>query len=230
MTIICLLLLAFALRLGVSDRPLWFDEACTYWEASYPVIPQNLSSNPRSFSPLPAYLIKPFLGRWEKPWMLRLPFILLSIAAIWIFTLIAKEVFNRQAAIMVGGLLAVSPFHIFYSTELRMYALVLFGSALSFFFFLKTLRMGRWPYWLGAYLGAVVGIWAHPFSGLLMAAQGVYVLIDTRRRRLFFKWLVLQFLIIVTVIPAVWYGYSFHQRKDGLAYWSPPCYHSGNTL
>jgi hypothetical protein len=199
-----LVLLALVIRLGISDRPLWFDEASTYWQAR----PSPLIQGCLSFSTLPALLVRQLPGRWERPWMLRLPFLLLGLGSIVLFQLAVRELDGDRAARVTALLLSLSPFHAYYSTEMRMYALVLFAAAANFLFFIRILhRHGAWN-WLGYGAATVLGIAAHLFFVLLLVAQGAYLLIEDRR--LLGRWLVAQIPIAIGAAPAVWYGLVVH--------------------
>ena len=130
-----ILLLAFGLCLGVSDRPIWFDEACTYWEARDVPTVRAMAS----ISPLPALIVKPFIGRWSEPWMLRLPFILIGLVSLLLFMQAIREWYDLGTARATGFLLALSPFHVYYSSEARMYAAVLLSASLTFLFLVRLL-------------------------------------------------------------------------------------------
>jgi len=191
-------MLALVVRLGISDRSLWFDEAITYWEAR-----QSPEVETRGdLTPLPALLIKPLVGRWDEPWMLRLPFLAFGLASIVLFHLAVRELSGSHAALMTTLALALSPFHAYYSTELRAYAIVLFAAAASFLFLVRLVRGGAARNWLGYVAASVLGVWAHLFFPLLIVAQGAFLLLH--HRLLVRRWLVAQVPIAVGAGPAVW--------------------------
>jgi hypothetical protein len=199
--------LAFALRVCVSNRPLWYDEALTYWQAvGTAMVPAG-----KGFSILHVTLIKPMVGWWDEPWMLRLPFTVLGTASIIFFMLATRELMGNTMALIVTMLLAISPFHIYYSTELRMYALALLGSAINFFFFLRALREEGWKNWFGYCVGTLIGLYALWFVCLLLVVQGVYLLFDPVRRRALPKWFMAQLVIATMFLPAIWYVSKLHR-------------------
>lgn len=199
--------LAFALRIAVSNRSLWYDEAAAYWQA----VGMGMVPVGKGYSILHTSLIKPMLGWWDEPWMLRLPFTILGTASIIFFMLATRELLGNTLALIVTMLLAISPFHIYYSTELRMYAFALLGSAINFFFFLRTLREGGWKNWLGYCVGTIIGLYALWSVSLLLVVQGVYLLFDPVRRRILKKWLLTQLVIAAMVLPAIWYVSGLHR-------------------
>lgn len=201
-----ILVLAAALRLGCSTRTIWYDEAVTYWEASQ----SPLIQTEKSFSPLPRLIILPMVDHWDEPWMLRLPFIFLGVTSILIFSLASAKLFGRRAGLKVALLLAISPFHIFYSTEIRMYAISLFGCALNFLFYLRILDRGGKKNWLFYSIGGSIAVFAHPFTALQLIAQGIYLLVEKRHRRLFKIWFWNQLVIFLIYLPLLMYGLKHH--------------------
>jgi mannosyltransferase len=202
-----ILVLALIIRLGISDRPLWFDEAITYWEARQSPLVETRGD----LTPLPALMVKPLVERWDQPWMLRLPFIALGLAAIVLFQLAVREIDGERPALVTALILALSPFHAYYSTELRAYAIVLFAAAASFWCLLRVLHSGRNWYWLGYGAAAVLGISAHLFFSLLIAAQGTFLLLQ--HRSLFRRWLAVQVPIALGAAPAVYYVLALHNTR-----------------
>ena len=205
--IFIVIILAFALRIGVSNRALWYDEAKTYWQA----VDTGTVPAGKGYSMLHVSLIKPMVKWCDEPWMLRLPFIILGTASIIFFMLATRELLGNTLASIVTMLLAISPFHIYYSTELRMYAFALLGSAINFFFFLRLSREGGWKNWFGYCAGTVIGLYALWFVCLLLVVQGIYLLFDPVRRQTLQKWLLTQLVIATMVLPAIWYASRVHR-------------------
>lgn len=201
-----ILILAAVLRLGCSNRTLWYDEAVSYWEASQ----SPLIQTEKSFSPLPSLIIRPLVGHWDEPWMLRLPFIFLGVTSVLIFSLAAAKLFGGGADLKIAMLLAISPFHVFYSTEIRMYAISLFGCALNFLFFLRILNHGGKKNWLFYSIGGAIAVFAHPFTALQLIAQGIYLLTGKKHRPLFVTWFWNQIAIFLLYLPLLIYGLKYH--------------------
>ncbi|MDD1666140.1 MAG: glycosyltransferase family 39 protein, partial [Methanomicrobiales archaeon] len=76
----------------------------------------------------------------ESETVLRLVPAVLGILTIPVFYFIGLEILDRNTGLLAAGLLAFSPFHIFYSQEARAYAPMLFFYAIAFLFFLRLLR------------------------------------------------------------------------------------------
>ena len=86
---------------------------------------------------------------------------------------------SRQVALLATALLAVSPFDVLFAQTARQYSLLTVIVIGSSFFLLSAVRSQTWRSW-GLYtLSATLGLYIHPFFGLTLIAQGVYVLLLT---------------------------------------------------
>ena len=129
------------LRLFLSGQSFWLDEAASIEIASTP-INFFVAKMVTDFHPPLFYLLLklwlPFASHSE--WLIRLPFIILSTLIIPATYLLVLEVFqhkNIYAARLSTILLAISPFHIYYSQELRMYSLNALLTVLSWLFLIR---------------------------------------------------------------------------------------------
>ena len=127
-------------------QSLWLDEGLQYFVANNNSI-WELFSQTRSFHPPLSFVINhAFLQIGESEFFLRLPSALFGVASLPVFYLLARELTSRRVALLSTFVLAVSPFHVWYSQEGRMYAQVLFFSLLSSVVLLqaKKRREARW--------------------------------------------------------------------------------------
>ncbi|HEY9671601.1 MAG TPA: glycosyltransferase family 39 protein [Waterburya sp.] len=86
---------------------------------------------------------------------------------------------SRQVASLATALLAVSPFDVLFAQTARQYSLLTVMVLGSSFFLLLAVRSQTWRSW-GLYtFSATLGLYIHPFFGLTLMAQGVYVLLLT---------------------------------------------------
>jgi len=71
-------------------------------------------------------------------WWMRILPIIFALATVYVVYLFGKNVFkSERIGILAAILLAVSPFHVWYSQELRSYSLLVMLTTLSVYFFLK---------------------------------------------------------------------------------------------
>jgi 4-amino-4-deoxy-L-arabinose transferase-like glycosyltransferase len=127
-------LLAFALRMvRVGARALWYDEAFAVLYASlspaqmiYGTVTPAGGSGAADVHPLLYYFL---LHGWMKlaghsPLAARFLSVLLGVLTVALLTRLAVWCFDRRTGLVVGLLGALNPFHIAYSQEARMYALL----------------------------------------------------------------------------------------------------------
>ncbi len=114
---------------------------------------------------------------------LRLASALFALASLPLVALLACRLADRTVAIVATALTAGSWMFLFHGIYGRMYSLFLFTSALSFVALLRATDRGgagRWCLWGVAALATVA---THPYGVLVLASQGVYVLLARARVR-----------------------------------------------
>jgi mannosyltransferase len=121
-----IVLLGTALRFYRLDRePLWFDEAYTLLSVQLPV--HGILERLRGEGNAPLYYL--VMHFWtalfgDSEYSARLPSALLGSATIPLVYWVGTRMFSRPAALLAACCAAVSPLHIHYSQEARMYPLV----------------------------------------------------------------------------------------------------------
>ncbi len=143
-----ILLLALGLRLFALNQSLWLDEAVQVW-ASRHFSFRGLWWHymPGDFNP-PLY--HTLIWFWLKlvpvrEWLLRFPSLFFALANIFILGKITFELkWPRRRAWLVMLFLALSPLHIYYAQEARMYMLACLGVSLSFWFALRLMNNISW--------------------------------------------------------------------------------------
>ncbi|WP_422377419.1 glycosyltransferase family 39 protein [Roseibium sp.] len=184
-----ILVVAVLLRFPDLDRTsLWYDEAVS-WDQSNGTFTELLTAVAAdNYPPLHnvvLWLSMPVLGDSETA--LRLPSALLGLAAVLLMYPLASLMAGRTAGLAAAALLAVSPFHIWYSTEARMYALL---AATGLAFLLATLKLlqrasGRWQ--IALTFSGTLFLYSHIYAVLGFAAVGLvcglFALVDMFRNR-----------------------------------------------
>lgn len=133
--ITCIFLIGFCLRFLYLDIPLWYDEACSWTSAinTFPSgIMNNLLNEDLQHTPLYFFLlhfwIKIFPQSEISMRVLSLIFGFLSLPLIYI---VSRKIFDKKIAIYSTAICSVSPLLVLFSTEVRMYSLVIFLVLLS---------------------------------------------------------------------------------------------------
>ncbi|WP_422037618.1 glycosyltransferase family 39 protein [Roseibium sp.] len=172
--LVVVLAAAAALRLHDLDRTsLWYDEAVSWSQSNGSLAALLASVATDNYPPLHnmiLWLTIPVIGDSETA--LRLPSAVLGVVAVLLTYLIGKLLAGRITGLTAATLLTLSPFHIWYSTEARMYALL---AACGLAFLLATLKVLRNPSALWLTLLAVSGalfLYSHVYALLAFASVG----------------------------------------------------------
>ena len=202
MIIYAILFLAFILRIINLNQSLWLDEA-TQVLLSKESIQNILFERGADFHPPLSYILMHFwimLSNLEI-W-LRLLSVIFGVLTIWIIYKFGSEILNRKTALLATFLLAISPYHIYYSQEIRMYAESTFFAALSMYFFYRfTIRNSLTNSLIYITTSSAL-IYTHYDGLFLIIAQFFTILILQRSLLLsFLKKVSFVFLIYLPWIP-----------------------------
>jgi 4-amino-4-deoxy-L-arabinose transferase-like glycosyltransferase len=135
-------LLGAVLRLySLTGQSLWVDELLT-WQMIRPGVPAGFIEQILDSIQGPLYMavIWPLVRLQDSALMLRLPAAIAGIATIPLFGLVVSRLLGGRAARLAVLLLALNPFHVWYSQESRGYSLLMMFSVLMA---LAILALGR---------------------------------------------------------------------------------------
>jgi 4-amino-4-deoxy-L-arabinose transferase-like glycosyltransferase len=183
---LCLIIgLGGALRLyGLDFQSLWNDEGLQYYVATQNSL-SELFYQTRSFHPPLSFIINHvFLLIGDSDFLLRLPSALFGIASLPVLYVLARDLTSKREATLAVLVLAISPFHIWYSQEGRMYSQLLFLSLLSSVLLVQALSSGKSFWWIGYISAGAAGMYTHVFMALTLTAQFLWILFYYRRRLL----------------------------------------------
>jgi len=210
-----ILVLAGLLRLVSLNQSLWLDEATTAQ------VVRNFSLQgivdtfiKADFHPPLYYLV---LKIWSTVFgtseaALRLPSVIFGVGTVYLTFAIGKKLLNKSTGLIAALLLSVSPLHIYYSQEARMYSLSTFLVSLLVFTFLNAVQ-SRKVYW---YLFSVVSallIFTDYLPGVIFLVLGMYILMYERK---LIKSFLLSFIPLVLAF-AVYSPIFLTQLEGGLA-------------
>ncbi len=136
---------------------------------------------------------------------LRLLSAILGTLSIWILYRIGSYLFGRPIGLIAALILAVSPFHIWYSQLARMYAAVFLFSLVALDALVRLLREGRASHWLAYVAAAVLSIYTDHGALLALAAHNVAVAALYLRRAgpPLGRWVLAQAAIALLYLPWV---------------------------
>jgi len=210
-----ILLLAWGLRLfRLGDANVWWDEALAVWAVRKGLVGATLWTASDVHPPLFFWTLWGWVQAvGESEVALRLlPAAcgFLTVAAVYA---LARLVGGRQAGALGALLIAIARFHVWWSQELRMYALAGLLGTLSLYFLLRWLRAvlygdspGRaWRLlipWALSMAGALYTVFL--VAALLvvenLAVLAALVRYRERRRQLFVPWVVAQLAVALPVV------------------------------
>lgn len=225
LSLLVLILSAFAVRLYALDaKGLAYDEAATALMARAAPL-EIIDFHWRAAFEHPPFwqLFMHFwsLGFGQSEFALRLPSVLAGVLTISLLWQLARQVNLSAATALTGAFLAtVAPVLVYYSQEARMYALVV---ALALASLIVTQRLAHRPTWrkIGLYLlinWAMLGL--HYYSALLIAAEGLFLLVWLLAHRQPIRmWLWHGLALGLTALPLLaWMGFSpgFRDTADSV--------------
>jgi hypothetical protein len=115
---------------------------------------------------------------------LRLLSALFAVASVPLMGLIGARLAGRTAGLAAAALASGSWVLLFHGVYGRMYSLFLFTSALSYLGLLRAVDDGSWGRWTLWGLAIVATVATHPYGALVLASQGIFVLLRLRGSRL----------------------------------------------
>ena len=166
---------------GLEFHSLWQDEGLQYYVATQNSLGE-LFQQRRSFHPPLSFMINHvFLVFGGSDFLLRLPSALFGMASLPLMYVLARDLTSKREAVFAVLVLALSPFHIWYSQEGRMYSQLLFVSLLSSVILMQALKRGQARWWFYYAIVSAAGIYTHVFMLLGLLVHFLWLLLYERR-------------------------------------------------
>ena len=183
--IYAVLLLAFLLRVfRLNERGLWYDEAFTILYAVRPLA-DLVRGTVADVHPLLYYLS---LHLWvdlagDSVFAVRFFSVFWGMATLPLAFRVAKILFGRRTGLAAIVALAVAPFHVAYSQEARMYALLAFWTTLALYSFVRYANTFKRRWWMTLVVSGALALHSHNLAFVFFVPLGLYVVIDALRHR-----------------------------------------------
>ena len=212
--------IAASLRLyGLDQQSLWYDEVAEETAFQRQFLIKYPTIKPYT-PPLNLFFMYPMTRMFPgSEFALRIIPCTFGLISIPLLFLLGRRLFNEKAGLIASFLLAISPFHIWYSQEARMYALQWMLSLISIIFFLRMLeRPGRGNY-TGYIISTTAALYTHQLAVFLLLLQGLYVLLFYRQyKRHFFKYACIFGASAILYLPWLIYTLtSFADKPAGVS-------------
>lgn len=165
----------------IGAKSLWLDEAFSVWVAG--LDPGRIWRTTLQIDvhpPLYYWLLHLWIDPFSGEIAVRSLSALLSAATVPVLYLVGREIGGRGLGLLVAGLQAVSPLHVWYAQQTRMYALISLTAALALLCAVRLLTGGRGVRatlltWAGFVLATTATALVHNVGVLLPATFAVFV-------------------------------------------------------
>ena len=195
--------LGFGLRLYHLDaQSFWHDEAYSAGVAR--ATPTDILANRFSDVHPPLYylLLHYWLAIGQGDFVLRLFSTMLGVAGIAAMYSLGRVLCDENVGLVAATVTAVVPYMIFYSQEVRMYALLFLLSCLLLTSYARMLHTDSPSWWAAYTVLAALSLNTHFFSGLLILSLHLHFVICRTPHRIPWHRLALSDgLIVLTFIP-----------------------------
>ena len=169
------LVLSIILRIINIDQSLWLDEA-TQTVLSSKSIYSIIFDRVGDFHPPLSYIVfHLWLLLGDSEIWLRSLSVIFGVATVYLVFKIADRLFNKKVALFSALLLAVAPYHVYYSQEVRMYSMTTFLASLSMYYFIVQKRFGY-------IVSTVALVLTHYMGFFLLLSQLIFVLYYEKKR------------------------------------------------
>lgn len=213
--LVSITLLAAVLRLYCLDRwSMWIDEAHSWRDATMPLwgddFREGFLDSPRKWYPSTYLLLRWLLhagllpcvdGHAAEGW-LRLPFAFCGIVTVPLLALVGNQFVGRRAALLAALFLAVNPWHIYFSQNVRGYVMVFFFATLAAGMFQLGSQRRSWGWRIGALLAVLVGASFHSTTLLLLAPFAAYPWLSGMQRLDHRFWIKVAVICLLAMLAA----------------------------
>ncbi len=205
--LILILLLAFGLRVwGLGDRNLWWDEGFSAWIAQQPAL-QLVERTASDVHPPLYYLL---LHLWQgatgaNDFALRFLSVAAGVLGVAFIYKLAGALSDRRAGSLAAFFLAISPFAVVWSQEMRMYTWAALWTTAGLWAAWRLWQSGRWRYWAVYVLACVAALWTLYLTATLLLITNVAFLVAWQQRRwdrkLLWQWIAAQAAVALLFLP-----------------------------
>lgn len=195
---------AFLRIASLGKQSIWLDEAFSFFRSQKNIhqlwTDQYKESNPPLFDSILHYYLK-FSGK-NDGFDLRFVSAIIGILIIPLSFIVGRRMFNQKVGLLFASLISISPYHIYYSQDAKMYSLLSFLSLLSFFIYYLSLERGGYFYWVSYVVVTILLIYCHSYGSLLFLTQILIAIIFSIKHRNDLTNILLSFsLIFICSLP-----------------------------
>ncbi len=172
--------LAFGVRVfGLAEQSFTADEVAEIGIARTSLL--DILHTRDGFPPLYHFILHGWLRLFNSDLAARWLSALLGCASVFAMWQLAPGLEGRKEKFWTAFLLALSPFHIWYSQEARAYVLYFFFALLALGFFSRAWQFDRKQDWLAYALAGIAGLFTHYFFAILLALNAALLALFKRK-------------------------------------------------
>lgn len=207
--LIVITIVATGLRLYNLDWSLFADELYTLGVRSNLPASDLLFVSHDTHPPLHYLVLHYWMDLFgDSPTSTRLLSVLFSIATILAVYRLGVELYDDRAGLVSAFVIALSVYHVHYGQMVRMYSMLSFFTAMSWYGFARLQSNGkRGRSWY--VITTILLVYTHAYALLVIGAQNVYMLLVKNRNNVNWRqWLSLQVIIGFSLGPWLWFVLS----------------------
>lgn len=185
-TLFLILLLALCLRIyNLGNRVVWYDEADSIASSTRTIV--FYQDRELAYKPLYFILLKLWIHLFGvSAFWLRMLSVIFGTVSVYFLYLLGREIFEEKLGLLSAFLLAISPFHIYHSQQVRQFTLVTLLAIISLYFFIAYLKYQKFKYGALNFFFSVLLIITYPYGIIFIVSQIIIFCLTSIKHRNFF--------------------------------------------
>jgi len=204
---ILILIVAFFIRVyNPVGQELTYSEFITLQVASQHTFPEFLNSVKRELHPPIYYFLIYLEGKIFdlNELSLRINSIIFGLLSLVLIYFFVKDLFGEKQALLTTFIIAILPFHVFYSMIATSYMFFFATIILNFIALLSFLKKPDWKQATLYSLSSAIMLYTHYFAALLLLMENLFFLIYIKKYRALLKyWITSNILTVVLYLPHI---------------------------
>jgi mannosyltransferase len=191
--LVTLVIALFVRLIGISSRPIWYDEAFAILFAEkgpsamlYGTLTAT-SAGAADIHPLGYYIL---LWMWMNVFgqslvAVRLLSVFAGTMTVFFAYLLTRELFNHRTALIAVLFVALAPFPIHYSQEIRMYSFLAMWLMIATYAYIRGTKGNNWSWWALFSIAAALAQYTHNLAAFYLIPLAATALFNRDRKTLF---------------------------------------------
>jgi mannosyltransferase len=208
--IFIILFIGLLLRLVIINQSLWLDEAVQV-VLSQKDVSSIWFDRQADFHPPLSYLMYHYWLQYgsSEVWLRIIP-ITFGVLTIFGLYLLARRLWNENIALLASFFLSISPFHIYYSQEVRMYTMLSCFAMFSWYFLERLIRTKQALSIVGYLVITSLLLYTHYMGFFILLSQVIYLLWIKKTKKFMFH------LLVPVLLWSPWIPQFLIQLQNGM--------------